>query len=173
MRLFYALGLDEQSLSEITGIQDMLEPLLEKGKRSAVTNLHLTLSFLGEQDPCLLPTLKQVLQAIPADPIQVQVSHLGRFAKQGGDIIWLGVQDPAKIASLQALLVAELKRNGIKSDEVSFFAHITLFRNARIGRLPVLTQFNCRLQSLQLFHSHQVAHVLTYTPIATKFLLGK
>ena len=171
MRLFYALTFDEQTLSRLSGIQDSLEPLLEKGRKSAKHNLHLTLSFLGDQDPRLLPLLKDIVATLPNAPINLQFSHLGRFTKSGGGIIWLGIQRNAELLDLQSILVEHLKRCCVPLSDTSFAAHVTLFRNARIAELPSFSPFSCTSQAIRLMHSHQVENVLTYTPLASNFLL--
>jgi 2'-5' RNA ligase len=42
MRIFYALTFDEKTLGTICAIQDSIEVLLDRGRRTARPNLHLT-----------------------------------------------------------------------------------------------------------------------------------
>jgi 2'-5' RNA ligase len=170
MRIFYALTFDEKTLDTICAIQDSIEVLLDKGRRTARPNLHLTLSFLGEQDPLLLPLFKEVLDRLPGNPICLQFTHLGHFDKAGGSILWLGMKHNTDIQAIQEMLVKDLRRNGISFSDTPFNAHVTLFRNARIAELPFLSAFRGNAQALHLMHSHQVHSVLTYTPLASNFL---
>ncbi|NLE14941.1 MAG: RNA 2',3'-cyclic phosphodiesterase [Spirochaetales bacterium] len=173
MRIFYALTFDEKTLDTIQAIQDSFEELLEKGRRTASSNLHLTLSFLGEQDPRLLPLFKEITYRLPSNPICLQFTHLGRFDKAGGSILWLGMNHNPDIETIQAMLVKELKASGIRFSDTPFNAHVTLFRNVRLAKLPPLSSFWGNAQALHLMHSHQVHSVLTYTPLASNFLLEK
>lgn len=172
MRLFYALTFDEQTLSRLSCIQDSLVPLLEKGRKSAKHNLHLTLSFLGNQEPRLLPLFKEIVAALPNTPINLQFSHLGRFTKSGGDVIWLGIQRNVELLHLQSMLVEHLSKCRVPISDTSFTAHVTLFRNARIAELPSFSPFSCTSQAIRLMLSHQLENVLVYTPLASNFLLG-
>lgn len=173
MRLFYALTFDEQTLRSLSQIQDTIQPLLLKGRRTAISNLHLTLSFLGEQDPKLLANLTKVLQKLPSDPIFFEFSQLGMFTKPGGNIIWLGITKSQQIRTLQSHLVSMLKELPVQFTDTPFTEHVTLYRNAHLTSLPTTTRLNCSIQAIRLMHSHQVQGVLTYTPISSNYLSEK
>lgn len=172
MRLFYALTFDESTLSLLCNVQNTIQRVLTKGRKSAKDNLHLTLSFLGEQESLLLPLFADLLNALPNTPLSVQFTHLGTFTKPGGSIIWFGIERNQKILSLQSTLVEQLRMHNITFSDTPFAAHVTLFRNAQLIRLPSVQHFPCNISSISLMHSHQENGVLTYTPLATNILSG-
>lgn len=173
MRLFYALTFDEQTRRSLSHIQDSIQPLLLQGRRSPTSNLHLTLSFLGEQDPSLLAYFTQVLQNLPNEPISLEFSQLGMFEKSGGNIIWLGIMKSQQLSALQSHLVATLRKFPLHFSDNPFAEHVTLFRNAHLYNLPTVQRLECSIQAICLMHSHQVQGRLTYTPLSSNYLSEK
>jgi len=170
MRLFYGVLFDAATKDNLYKIQDRLEPSLTKGSRTRRENLHLTLCFLGERDPSLVETLASLLESIPTFPLDLTFTHLGRFPKRDGDVIWAGVSHSEELHELQHQLVSHLMREHIPVEDTSFQAHVTLFRRARGAQLVPVHPFTTRHCSVALMHSHQEKGVLTYTPLVTKFL---
>ncbi len=170
MRLFYALNFDESTLDRLSSIQKRTNPFLTKGKATSTFNLHLTLSFLGEQSPTLVPCLESILQQLPDTQQRLLFTHIGYFPKRGGSIIWVGVRENPELHSLHRMLRFQLHQQQVPFKDERFKAHITLFRGARFESLPLIEPFRCNAKSISLMHSTQTNGVLTYIPLATKYL---
>ena len=170
MRLFYGVLFDAATKDNLYKVQDRLEPSLANGTRTRRENLHLTMCFLGERDPSLVEPLASLLSQIPLSPLDLTFTHLGRFAKRDGDVIWAGVSHSEVLHELQHHLVSLLMREHIPVEDTSFQAHVTLFRRARCPQLVPVHPFGTKQCALALMHSHQEKGLLTYTPLETKFL---
>ncbi len=170
MRLFYAILFDPMTKDNLYKVQDRLETTLSKGSRTRKENLHLTLCFLGEREPSLVDTLSSLLELLPTDSFNLCFTHLGRFSKQEGDVLWAGVSHSPELHQLHHQLLTLLKNERIPVDEVGFQAHVTLYRRARCSDLVPIHPFTTEQCAIALMYSHQVKGVLTYTPLFTKVL---
>lgn len=170
MRLFYALTFPQSTLKKLSAVQDELQMRMGTGKRTPEKNLHLTLSFLGEQDPSTLSTLKAILDELPSANLLVHFTHLGVFDKPDGAILWAALAQSQPLSVLQRTLVQALKREHIGGVDPRFTAHVTLYRRSRIERVEQQLDISSPAECVALMHSHQVDGVLTYSPIKRKFL---
>ncbi|MCA9065123.1 MAG: hypothetical protein KDA96_18770, partial [Planctomycetaceae bacterium] len=66
LRTFVALPFPEASLAEIISVMGNLEAAVPGVRLASVTNLHVTLQFLGETDVIRLPSLKAAIQEAAA-----------------------------------------------------------------------------------------------------------
>lgn len=96
-----------------------------------VSNMHLTLKFLGNVAATHVDFLKQMLTQI-ADvhsPFDLQVSGIGSFPNlKRPRVLWVGILAPAGLASLQRSIEAGVTRLGYEKDERPFSPHLTLGR---------------------------------------------
>ncbi len=94
-------------------------------------NIHLTLKFLGEVSSNNLEILTKILQAEVSRHrcFQIKVGGLGAFpAMRRPRVIWIGVDAPNDLLSLQRSIEAETLRLGYAAEERPFSAHLTLGR---------------------------------------------
>lgn len=176
MRLFVALLPDDATRAALVATQDALEPLLEKGRRTAAGNLHLTLAFIGEVDEDGCRRIEEAFAAVPAEPLTgpLALGSVGTFAKRRSTVVWRGLQEgPALTCArrLQGRIARALADAGFPVDE-RFSPHMTLFRSARIAEGAALEELELPAASWQpaIFHlmlSHRPeGGELTYTPLA-------
>lgn len=176
MRLFVALLPDDATRKVLVATQDALEPLLEKGRRTAVGNLHLTLAFIGEVDEDGCHHIDRALAGVQADALvgPIALGRPGMFAKRRGSVVWRGLQDGAALEGVRILhdrIALALGVAGFPVDE-RFSPHMTLFRSARLAegaRLdePVLPDARWQPTAFHLMLSHRPeGGELTYTPLA-------
>jgi 2'-5' RNA ligase len=94
-------------------------------------NIHLTLKFLGDVSPSSLDLIKQMLitEAAQYQSFDIQVEGIGSYpnAKQPR-VIWVGLNAPATLASLQRSIESAAARLGYESEERSFSPHLTIGR---------------------------------------------
>lgn len=94
-------------------------------------NLHLTLKFLGNVPTSHLDFIKQMLtqSADAHSAFDLQISGLGSFPNSKRiHILWVGVQAPAGLDSLQRSIESGAKRLGYETEARAFSPHLTLGR---------------------------------------------
>jgi RNA 2',3'-cyclic 3'-phosphodiesterase len=109
---------------------------LQKGVGSAVRwvpmqNMHLTLKFLGDVSPSNVEMLSEMLRA-EADlfhGFDLRLDGLGSFPnRKRPRVIYIGIQAPATLESLQRGIEAASRRLGYESEERAFSPHLTIGR---------------------------------------------
>jgi 2'-5' RNA ligase len=94
-------------------------------------NIHLTLKFLGDISPLGVDSIEHML-TISADnwkAFDVRIGGLGSFpGSRRPRVLWIGMQAPASLASLQHDLESASARLGYKSEERPFSPHLTIGR---------------------------------------------
>lgn len=100
-------------------------------------NLHLTLKFLAEVDPALVPDLTRILGSVASrhKPFRADLRGVGVFPdRRHPAVVWIGVEPPEPLQMLALDLDEELRSLGFWPENRPFVPHLTL---ARIrGRPP-------------------------------------
>lgn len=170
MRLFYALQLDQETKRHISDLQTLMQQDCTRGSFTKEENLHLTLCFLGDIDAQYLTLLEKILLSLVSAPLELTFNQLGLFKNRQGDILWIGVEHNLLLEQLQATLAMKLSGEGLYLDPLPFTAHVTLARNIKAKKLPVLEPFVTTCNKISLMHSHQTQFQLVYTPLYTLVL---
>jgi len=100
-------------------------------KSVAVDNLHVTLKFLGESDPELLPEIGDIVRAAAAPELafQLRVVGLGAFPHLGRPSVdWAGMEDAETLVAIAEKLEKRLKPLGYQPARRKFHPHLTLAR---------------------------------------------
>ncbi len=133
-RAFVALLLDDAARAAVTAEVDRLRPLSRAVAWVPAANLHLTLSFLGEQsEERLAAALAAVEEAASAGaPFEVALHGLGAFPGLARPrIFWVGLAEGGPAArGLQTRLAAALVARGFPPETRPWHPHLT------IGRVP-------------------------------------
>jgi len=113
---------------------------MEQGLRScgaevgwvAIPSIHLTLKFLGEVDPEIIPKLAEFLEAAsePEHGFELRLRGLGCFPNQKGPrVIWCGIEgDADALLKLQLKVERACNEFGFPPEDRSFKPHLTLGR---------------------------------------------
>jgi len=142
-------------------------------------NMHLTLKFLGDVSPSNVEFLIQMLRN-EADAIHcfdLHLTGLGSFPNlKRPHVIYIGIQAPAALDSLQRGIESASRRLGYESEERPFSAHLTLGRvkqnltaveQQKIRRLIESTQVDllgsARVDSVHLYKSELKPSGSVYT----------
>lgn len=131
-------------------------------------NLHMTLAFLGEQEPETADDIIDAMDAVSLSSFSLTFDHFGSFTIQGKELWWLGCEPCPALNDLEADLRRELHTHSIHYDKKPFVPHITLARKVRLRQGPFARlekPFTGEVQRLVLFLSHRIKGVLTYTPL--------
>ncbi len=132
MRTFIAVPLPEECKSLLGQLQDKLKPYGADVRWVAVTSIHLTLKFLGEIDPELIPKLMDALRTASAGQtcFQLSLRGLGGFPNLSSPrVVWCGLGgDSGKLSRLQAKVESACEGLGFKPENRPFSPHLTLGR---------------------------------------------
>lgn len=136
IRAFIAISLSEEVHK---GLDQVLRDLKSRQTGGAVRwvpgeNIHLTIKFLGDVSLASLEMLTTMLQTEAARHPQFEfsVGGLGAFpTPRRPRVVWVGVEAPAELASLQRGVETEMARLGYAPEDRPFSPHLTLGRVTR------------------------------------------
>jgi 2'-5' RNA ligase len=171
MRLFIAINFEETIQEEIRSVQQRLQGI-GRGQLTHRDNLHLTPAFLGEVQPDRLEDVKKAMDDTHTQPLTLCFDHLGRFKRDGGDIVYLGLAHHPALFAMQKELTLHLIGKGFHLERRSYSPHITLARKYTIEQpLDSHSVLPCPItvqaQAISLMHSDRVNGRLTYTELYT------
>lgn len=131
MRSFLAITLPNEVKARLADTVRRLAPLATDVKWCGKDQLHLTLAYLGETSPAILPHVTavtdRVCAAFPA--FTCRAYGLGFFGtKRNPQTLWAGVDPTPELEALHERLWMELKKFGYENDELDFRPHVTLGR---------------------------------------------
>jgi 2'-5' RNA ligase len=178
-------------------IQQQLAVILEQLRKPEATavrwvpaqNIHLTIKFLGDVSPANLEILTRILKAEVSRyrPFEIQIGGLGAFPSvRRPRVIWVGVEAPPTLQSLQRSIETETVRLGYPVEERPFSPHLTLGRvahnaspdevrkvadglvNMKVGDLGKAT-----IDHVRLFRSDLQPGGAVYTPLFTTQMVAK
>ena len=134
-----------------------------------VENMHLTLKFIGDVSPANVELLSQMLTAetMGCAPFRMQIGGLGSFpTSRRARVIWVGIQAPAALASLQRGIQSAAARLGYEPETRPFSPHLTIGRvrqqvrasdqqrvRAALDRTQVGALGNAEVTAIHLFKS--------------------
>jgi|SRR3989344_554655 len=168
MRFFIALEIPSENMPTFQSIQQSLHTLIPQAKITDPAKVHLTLAFLGEQNPEIKDKLVEIIEQSAKDIslFEVTPAYIDGFpALHNPKILWVGVKgDIDKI-----LLIRERIKDGLESlhlpvDERRFIPHISiaklnsnfqLDRNLEVSLEKIMTiSFQpIKITSIKLFES--------------------
>lgn len=173
MRLFYAVNFDDIVKKRLSDIQNALRAQATRGNFTLVDNLHLTLAFIGEVTQDRSGPLRQIAETLKITPFELKLQGLGRFRRDGGDILWVGIEENKSLASIYNKLGGQIAEAGFTVEKRKFTPHLTLIREARLRPEFDLTAFSGQLEpivtsisKISLMKSERSQGRLTYTEIA-------
>jgi RNA 2',3'-cyclic 3'-phosphodiesterase len=143
MRTFIAIPLPDECRTLLDRMQQKLRPYGADVRWVAIPSIHLTLKFLGEVDPDIIPDLAQSLES----GIQSQCSFslrlhdLGCFPNpKNPRVIWCGIDgDTGNLSRLQQQVEAICAQFGFAPENRGFRPHLTLGRvNGKRNLQPLL-----------------------------------
>lgn len=133
IRAFIAVNLSDQVVRGLGGTLEALSMQAPKGvvRWTLPEKIHLTLKFLGDVSTASIDTITRALQAEAARHpfFDISAEGLGAFPSlRHPRVIWIGLQSPPQLESLQHGVEAEMERLGYPREERTFSPHLTLGR---------------------------------------------
>jgi RNA 2',3'-cyclic 3'-phosphodiesterase len=106
-------------------------------------NMHLTLKFLGDISPTNVEFLTQMIrtEAEAYHCFEIRLTGLGIFPNSKRPrVIYIGIQAPAELESLQHAVESGTRRLGYESEDRSFSPHLTIGRVKNALRISAADQ---------------------------------
>ncbi len=131
MRAFLAIPVPEDVRLRLAAVAGRLASVATEVTWCKREQLHLTLLFLGEVAPAILPHVTACAERICAEqpPFPVRVFGLGYFGtKRNPQTLWAGVDPSPQLDALHERIGSELKRFGFAGPDKEYRPHITLGR---------------------------------------------
>jgi len=190
-RAFIALDLSAEVQERLEQVTDELRQSLDGMPIRWVPseNIHLTLKFLGDVSVSNVEVLTKIIAGVAAahQPFAISVGGMGVFPdKRRPRVIWIGVEGPAELQSVQRNIEVETARIGYQSESRAFKPHLTIGRVSRnagprqvrsitnvledtkIGFLGVV-----RIREVHLFRSDLQPSGAVYTRVFSAPLISK
>lgn len=137
-RLFIAVDLAIPVVEELVAFQRRLQALIDdidgvRVKWTRPEHIHLTMKFLGNTEPAMLPVLREAIAELvgPLFPFEVEARGVGFFpGPHKPRIIWSGFDDESAevLSLLHRAIERDLGEIGIEQDDKPFRPHVTLGR---------------------------------------------
>lgn len=132
MRTFIAVPLPPECQRMLEQIQGRLRAAGADVRWVSISSIHLTLKFLGEIDPVILPQLTESLRgaSAPEPGFSLRLRGLGGFPNlRNPRIIWCGVEgEIAQLQQLQTKVEQACSHLGFAPEQREFHPHLTLGR---------------------------------------------
>lgn len=165
LRLFFALPLPGALVRRLATWRD---ELAIAGRPVAPGDLHLTLTFLGNQPHSNLELLMRIAAELRGRPFRLSLDQLSCW--RGGLLHLTPRQVPDELVTLQQRLQQALLMAGLPADTRPYRPHLTL---ARHSRLPVQAEpcaFAWQVKRFALLASQQEATGNRYHTLGEWFL---
>lgn len=124
MRVFAAIDVPEFVRSELVRLQNAL-PV---GRPVPEENLHLTLSFLGEQRDREIQEIHAALSNIRSPGFDLQLVGVGSFDQRSQQVIYADVARCPQLLELEQRITRSLRNTGVDFQKRRFRPHVTIAR---------------------------------------------
>ncbi len=136
IRAFIAIDLSPEIQQRLQGVLDSYKTLLVNMpiRWVTVTNIHLTLKFLGDVSLSNLKLLTDMIQNEVTNHHQfdISVGSSGAFPNNRQPrVIWVGVEAPQELIAIQNGIESAAAKLGYAKEDREFSPHLTLGRVSR------------------------------------------
>jgi 2'-5' RNA ligase len=132
LRAFIALPMSDGAVRFCKRIQQQLRSPAANIRWVPVKNIHLTLKFLADIDPAVVPAVTDRLDAAAASVPSFWLTPKGVGAfpnRRRARVLWIGLAgDLDRLGTLHAALESGLETVGFKRESRGFRAHLTIGR---------------------------------------------
>ena len=135
-RLFSALELPDMARTHLS----LLRGEIGGARWMPAENLHLTLRFFGDVSDAVADEIAAHLDAVVAEPVEIEIAGTGGFGGQGETVIFAAVKTTPALISLQKTHERIARLVGLDGPEHPFKPHVTLAR-VRYARASMVARF--------------------------------
>lgn len=150
MRSFIAISIPDAVKNQLKEAVRRLAPAAVDVTWCTKDQFHLTIAFLGETAPAILPHVSASLTRLCAtvSPFTCRAYGYGFFGtKRNPKVVWGGVEPIQELGELHETIATELKRFGFEIEEGAFRPHVTLGRcKERARNLPLIEAMDAEEQ---------------------------
>ena len=128
VRTFISIRIPEPS--SLKGVLDDVG-MIDKVRPSPLSQMHITLKFIGDVDERRIPKVVESVRAACRDRrrFDITLSGTGCFPNRNRpSVVWIGASPAEELTSLADEIGRRLSSAGIKFDDKPFKAHITIGR---------------------------------------------
>lgn len=160
MRVFIGINLDDKTLKKINSYFNLFYSSGVRGNYTKLSNVHMTLAFIGEVNNDQIPLLKKIISDIDISNLTYLTMEKLTMLK---DILIAKIQESNEITYVHNELIKKLKENNFNIDE-KFSPHLTLVRKATNydmfldRKLDLVSNVN----KITLFESRRINNDLVY-----------
>lgn len=131
MRLFIALDIDDQIRQRIGRFLEGVSGFSPDARWVRLESLHITLKFIGEKPPDIIPSLQKALNNVSVPPFDLTFSGMGFFpTPKSPRVFWIGIQAPPELQKLAAAIDNTTAQFDISKEDRPFSPHLTLARKS-------------------------------------------
>ncbi len=131
MRLFIALNLPDKERKKVHKAAKPLRDAELPVRWLEPKTFHLTLKFLGEVRPEVIPAVEEVVERVAGStrPFSLDIGGFGAFPTiRRPQVIWIGVEPTPALRCLKQDLEWALAEHGFTRETRAFHPHVTLGR---------------------------------------------
>ncbi|MEW6571635.1 MAG: RNA 2',3'-cyclic phosphodiesterase [Nitrospirota bacterium] len=131
IRCFIAIEITEEIKNDLGQLIDILMKFDADVKWVVPENLHITLKFLGNTPPALVPRIRESLERLLTSykPFYIRICGTGVFpSKKKPRVIWVGVMNLDSLNKLKKDMEESMALLGYQKEDREFNPHLTLGR---------------------------------------------
>jgi 2'-5' RNA ligase len=131
MRIFVGIDLADEIRARITRFLEGVRAFSPDARWVRPESLHITLKFIGDQNPEQVAAVTRRLQIVPGKSVAIRFSGHGFFpTAKAPRVFWIGIQSGPGLAELASDIDCALAELQISREERPFSPHLTLARGA-------------------------------------------
>lgn len=129
MRIFVGIDLDPAVRSRISRFVKDVEGFAPHARWMPPESLHITLKFIGEQQPEQVEAVAGRLRQIIGSAFEIRCSGYGFFpSAKGPRVFWTGIHGGSELPALAQSIDAGMAELGIPREARPYSPHLTLAR---------------------------------------------
>ena len=137
MRIFIALDIPDKIRQRIERFVEGVRNFAPDARWVRPESLHVTLKFIGENNPESVEKIKQVLSSIHSNSIDLHFRGYGFFpTAKTARVFWAGIESGQELAALANKVDEATTSLGIPKEDHPFSPHLTLARAGRDSGAP-------------------------------------
>ena len=163
MRLFIGIKIDPKAQKKINSYFNLLYENKVTGNYTKVSNLHMTLVFLGETSEDKVNVIKKILKDINLQIEAIKITKMTMLK----DILVGEVEKNDQLLEIFNSIRTGLKNNNINFDDHSLYPHVTLIRKVNNQEKFVGIDMNIisSFDHITLFESKRINNELIYVDL--------
>ncbi len=176
MRLFIAILFPEEITQYIQGVQEELRAQSKQGNFIEMSNMHLTVIFLGEMEATRLNHVKEAMRKITVPSFSVLIQDIQSFKTQEGRLYYLSVKKNDQLETIVEELNDALSKFGFDISDREYKPHITLAREVLLLddsislKSELVQPKRMDVEKISLMRSDRIDGKVVYKEIASKHL---